>query len=363
MESSRTPSVFPRANWRMHFRVSHGGIDRIHWDEYANRAADSTFYHLYAWRNVIEETFGHRTDYLSVVNGSSTVVGILPLAQLESRLFGNMLVSLPFFNYGGICADNEAIRQDLLAAAVAIATERNVDFLEIRHEDDSHPWQQGLPRKTSKVSMRLELPATSEQLWELLGSKLRNQVRRPSKEGMTAVVGGEELLDGFYEVFSSNMRDLGTPVYPKRFFRNILRHLQGRTWIASVFSGGTVVASALLGGFKERMEIPWASSLREFNRYSPNMLLYWTSLELACKQGYRQFDFGRSTPLEGTYRFKEQWGAKPHALYWYYWLPEGREMPQVNVKNPKYRTAIALWQRLPLRMTRLIGPGIVKYIP
>jgi FemAB-related protein (PEP-CTERM system-associated) len=180
---------------------------------------------------------------------------------------------------------------------------------------------------------------------------------------MTAVVGGEDLLDGFYDVFSANMRDLGTPVYPKRFFRNILRQFPSRTWIVSVYSGHTVVASGLIVAFRDRIEIPWASSLRRFNRFSPNMLLYWTCLEFACTQGYRLFDFGRSTPNESTYRFKEQWGAKPHPLYWYYWLPDGRPIPQVNPRNPKYRSAIAVWQHLPVSLTRLIGPAIVKYIP
>jgi hypothetical protein len=119
----------------------------------------------------------------------------------------------------------------------------------------------------------------------------------------------------------------------------------------------------LIVAFRDRIEIPWASSLRRFNRFSPNMLLYWTCLEFACTQGYRLFDFGRSTPNESTYRFKEQWGAKPHPLYWYYWLPDGRPIPQVNPRNPKYRSAIAVWQHLPVSLTRLIGPAIVKYIP
>jgi FemAB-related protein (PEP-CTERM system-associated) len=347
----------------MTFHVSSESIDDARWDAYANRAAGSTLYHLYGWRLVIEQTFGHRTDYLCAVDDSSAVIGILPLVQLHSRMFGNMLVSLPFFNYGGICGESDEVRAALLAAAIGLATERRADFIEIRHEDNSQRWQEGLPTKTAKVSMRLELPTLADDLWKALGSKLRSQVQRPRKEGMTAIVGGEELLDDFYAVFSSNMRDLGTPVYPKRFFRNILRQFPGRTWIAGVYSGKRAVASGLLAGFKDRLEIPWASSLREFNRSSPNMLLYWSALEFACTQGYRIFDFGRSTPDEGTYRFKAQWGARPHPLYWYYWLPEGRQMPQVNPANPKYRAAIAVWQHLPVGLTRLIGPGIVKYIP
>jgi FemAB-related protein (PEP-CTERM system-associated) len=308
---------------------------------------------------VIEDTFGHPTFYLSASDGSR-VVGALPLAQLKSWAFGNMLVSLPFFNYGGICAEDDAVRRKLLDAAVALARERQADFLEIRHEDD---WNQELPKKTSKVSMRLELPSSADELWKALGSKLRNQVQKPRKEGMTAAIGGEETLDHFYDVFSANMRDLGTPVYSKAFFLNILREFPDRTRIATVYMGRTPVASGFLAGFRDRLEIPWASSLKAYNRLSPNMLLYWSCLEFACRNEYRVFDFGRSTVGEGTYRFKEQWGARPHQLYWYYWMPDGGEIPQVNPANPKYRTAIAVWQRLPLGLTRRLGPRIVRYIP
>jgi FemAB-related protein (PEP-CTERM system-associated) len=328
-----------------------------------DRAAGSTLYHLYGWRRIIERSFGHRTHYLSAIDTTSTLAGVLPLVQLESRMFGHMLVSLPFFNYGGICADVEGARQALLDSAIGLARSCGVDFIELRHDEREEPWQRRLSRKSAKVSMRMALPGSANELWKSLGSKLRSQVQRPRKDGMTALVGREELLDGFYDVFAANMRDLGTPVYSKRFFENILREFPGRTWIATVLRGRQPVASGLLAGFRDRIEIPWASSLRQFNRSSPNMLLYWTALEFGCAQGFRQFDFGRSTPEEGTYRFKEQWGARPHPLHWYYWLPDGRPMPQVNPRNPKYRAAIAVWQHLPLSLTRLIGPGIVKYIP
>jgi serine/alanine adding enzyme len=329
------------------------------WDEFVSNSSSSTLYHLYGWRRVIEETFGHDTHYLSAV-ADSRIVGVFPLVRLKSWAFGHMLVSMPFFNYGGICAESEPVRLALLQAGIGIAKNERADFMEIREEK---AWNEPLPEKTAKVSMRLTLPASADDLWKSLGAKLRNQVQRPRKEGMTARIGREELLDDFFDVFAANMRDLGTPVYPKAFFKNILHRFPDRTWISNVYMGRTPVASGFLAGFKERLEIPWASSLRTYNRSSPNMLLYWTSLEFACEHRYEVFDFGRSTPGEGTFRFKEQWGAIPHQLYWYYWLPDGAVMPQVNPNNPKYRAAIAMWQRLPIGLTRHLGPKIVKYIP
>lgn len=345
----------------MSLSITHStSIDAESWDRYVSTAPGASLYHLLGWKQVIEETFAHPTVYFSAVDSSAGIVGVLPLAQLKSRLFGNMLVSLPFFNYGGVCGASDEVRHRLLESAIDVARERSVDFLEIRHEDG---WLHALPCKTSKVSMRLALPASADDLWKAIGAKIRNQVQKPRKEGMVSAIGREERLDAFYDVFAANMRDLGTPVYPKAFFRNILRRFPEQTWIGTVHLADRPVAAAFLAGFRDRLEIPWASSLRAFNRLGPNMLLYWTCLEFACQRGYRVFDFGRSTPGEGTYQFKAQWGATPHQLFWYYWLPDDREIPQVNPRNPRYRAAIAVWQRLPVAVSRYLGPHVVKYIP
>jgi len=159
------------------------------------------------------------------------------------------------------------------------------------------------------------------------------------------------------------MRDLGSPVLPKSFFRHILAKFPESTWIVTVVRGGKPVASGFLAGFKNRIEIPWASSLRTYNQLGTNMLLYWSCLSFACERGFTVFDFGRSTRGGGTYRFKEQWGAKPLPLYWHYWVRPGIPVPDITNKNPKYRLAIDLWKRLPLPVTRVLGPRIVKNIP
>jgi FemAB-related protein (PEP-CTERM system-associated) len=159
------------------------------------------------------------------------------------------------------------------------------------------------------------------------------------------------------------MRDLGTPVYAKNFFGTILRTFPKESRICAVSLKGVTIAAGLLYGFRRVVEIPWAGTDRRYNHLSPNMLLYNSALEYACQQGFLVFDFGRSTVDSGTYRFKQQWGAQPHPLYWYYWLAEGERMPELNPDNPKYKAAIVLWRQLPLRAANLIGPHIVKYLP
>jgi FemAB-related protein (PEP-CTERM system-associated) len=335
--------------------------DGKQWDRYVMGSRAAASYHLAGWKDVIEKSFGHKTHYLIAEGSNREIQGVLPLVLMKSVLFGRFMISLPYFNYGGICADNEEAATGLLRAAEGIAIENGAAHIELRHTCQK---DYGLPAKKAKVSMRLALPQNPDELWRSFPSKLLSQTRRPIKENMYARVGREGELESFYRVFSVNMRDLGTPVYSKEFFRNILGAFPESSWICTVYTKeGWPAASGFLVGFKEVLEIPWASSIRRYNPSSPNMLLYWSVLNFACEKGYSVFDFGRSTPGESTYRFKEQWGAIPMQLYWHYWLRNGGPLPELNPKNPKYQTAIRIWQKLPVSVTKIIGPSIVKNLP
>lgn len=328
------------------------------WDDYVRRQANASVYHLHALRRVIEDSFGHETHYLVAREGVA-IVGVLPLVRLQSRLFGNFMVSQPFFNYGGALVSHPGVVPLLMAEAQRLAGERGCSHIEYR---DCEPLAD-VPVRTDKVAMWLELPANEEQLWKQIGSKVRAQIKRGGRFGLEAQVGGVELLDGFYQVFAENMRDLGTPVYGKAFFRKLLQSELGDRRLVVVRHEGKPVSAAFLLGFKDRMEVPWASTLRSANSLDANMFMYWELLRQACSGGYRIFDFGRSTRDAPTYRFKKQWGAQPAQLYWHYWLRDGGEPPKLNPDNPKYKLVIAAWQRLPVWVTRLAGPFIVKYLP
>lgn len=329
-------------------------------DRYIEQSSSSSLYHKYAWGEVIENSFGHKSYYLICVDNDGSLSGILPLVHLKSLIFGNFIVSMPYFNYGGVCADNEVNRNHLIGEAINIAKQLDASHIEFRQEES---FNNGFPVKIEKVSMRLNLPRSQKELWNSFSSKLRSQIKVPQKNGIYARIGGIEELDNFYKVFSVNMSHLGTPVYPKRFFRNILEKFPHCTSICSTFLGEIPVASGLLVGFKNVLEIPWASSLRKYNNLSANMLLYWTALQFACEKGFTVFDFGRSTPGEGTCKFKEQWGARPFPMRWHYWLRSNGAIPEITPRNPKYRIAIELWKKLPVSVTRFLGPHIVKSIP
>lgn len=342
--------------------------DAARWDAFALGHPAAEKYHLYGWRRVIERTFGHPTHYL-LAEREGEVRGLLPLAQLKSRLFGNFLVSLPFFNYGGILAADDDAGRALLGRAVELAGGLKAAHLEMRHATPLEWFGGGgaggghYGTRRHKVSMRLPLPGSPEALWASFRSKLRSQIRKPLKEGCRAVVGGSELVGDFYRVFARNMRDLGTPVYPRALFENVMAEFAADSRIGVVYHhDGPVAAGLVVGLRRDVLEIPWASSLRSHARLAPNMLLYWSLLELAASHGYRTFDFGRSTPQGPTYRFKEQWGAKPLPLSWHYWSP-APEVADLSPANARFSLAIALWRRLPLGVANSLGPSIVKYLP
>ena len=334
--------------------------DTRRWKEFVENNSKTNCYHQIEWKEIIEKSFGHKAYYLYSENENGRITGIAPLVHLKSFMFGSFMVSLPYFNYGGICADDEDTYSFLLNESVNLARRKGASHIEFRETSSIN---NSLQKKQTKVSMTRPLPKSSDALWTSIGSKLRSQIKRPEREGMYFKIGREEELNAFYEVFCENMRDLGTPVYSINFFLNVLKTFPS-SWICSVYTkGNKPVAAGFLVGFKDTLEIPWASSLRNYNSLSPNMLLYWSCLKFACDSGYKVFDFGRSTPNEGTYKFKEQWGAKPLPLYWYYWMQDDKYMPELNTSNPKFTLAIHVWQRLPVGLTKILGPMIVRNIP
>ena len=330
------------------------------WDAFIAATDTATIYHRSVWRDIIRVVFGHETYYLAARAAGGTINGVLPLVRLKSLLFGDFMVSLPYFNYGGVVACSAGVRDALLEAAIGLARERNCHHVELRQRE---PLPQSWPARVDKVAMVLPLPPTSEELWKSLPSKVRTDARRPARRGVTCEFGGGELLKDFYAVFCANMRDLGTPVYPLAFFQAILEAFPGNASLVVARLAGRPVAAGFVLEYRGDMQIPWASSLRSFNRFGANMYLYGSLIERAVIRGCRTFDFGRSTVESGTYLFKKQWGARPRQLYWNYWLRDGGELPRLRPDNPKYRVAVAAWRRLPLALANRIGPRIVKYLP
>ena len=334
--------------------------DAASWNQYVDQHNAASLYHHYGWKGLIESTFNHQSHHFVARNHDQKIVGLLPTTRLKSRLFGDFGVSMPYFNYGGVLADSPSVSTELLKEAARFYQDLGCSHLEVRTtQADLIDW----PASTDKVSMIRPLPDTPSELDQQLGSKIRAQIKRAQRENTQTLVGGLELLDQFYDVFATNMRDLGTPVYSKTLFANILSQWPQQATIVVIQINGQPVATAFLLGHRDMLEIPWASTLKKVNPLSINMLLYWEVLSFAIAQKYQFFDFGRSSKDHNTYRFKRQWGAKPVQHQWYYWLREGQAMPALKPDNPKFKLAIHVWQQLPVFLTRIIGPFIVKNLP
>lgn len=331
------------------------------WNEYVDKTAKSVCYQTIEWKAIIEKSCRLKSFYLYAVDENNKICGILPLFLSKSRLFGTYITSIPYFNYGGILADTNKIAELLFQESVKIANEQKASHIELRHIQNNFLPDQ--PTKTHKIRMLLSLPSTADELWTGFKSKLRSQIKRAQRENMDIRLGGIELIGDFYKVFSRNMRDLGTPVWSKKLFVEIFNELNDKARFSCVYFQNKPVACGLVIGFKNCLEIPFASSLRKYNRLSPNMLLYWSILKFACDSGYDTFDFGRSSSDSNTFRFKQQWGAQPETLHWQYWLPEGESLPEINPQNPKYAFAISMWQKLPVSIANVIGPKISRMLP
>ena len=356
-----SPSIMSRN--KINIRLA-GPKDLSSWDAYVSSHSNATPYHLIAWQQAMEQAYGHK-NYSLLAEKENRIVGIFPLCYLRPPLSRGQLVSLPFCDIGGVLSDSATITKELIREAVNLSKKLHVSLLEIRTDKDTGTNDStDLPQSTEshKVRMLLPLPASSQKLWEDFPSKLRSQVRKAEKNGLSFEWGNAGNIDDFYRVFSRNMRDIGSPVHAKEWILSVMKTYAERVRMGLVYKDHEPVGCSILLCLGHKASVPWASTLQEFNRLAPNMLLYWKMLQYAADNGFQEFDFGRSTPDEGTYRFKAQWGAQPVPLFWHR-IHVDENIPAPGEKSSTKRaTAAALWQKLPLPVANLLGPIIRKYI-
>lgn len=328
------------------------------WDAFVETHPNACNYHRWCWKEVIEQTFGHRAYYMAAVEGD-TICGILPLFDVSTKLFGHFLVSVPFFSYGGLLTQSTDATQSLLQEAVRLAHEVNATHVELRHLNPSGPWNPAI----SKVTMEINLPGTPDDYLKTLSSGMRKKLRYACRSCLQAEWGGIELVHEFYQVFSANMRDLGTPVYPMDWFAHQLQRNPETIRILLLREGKKAVFAAFLSTFRNTLELPWAASLASARERYSQLALYWTFIEWAIRHGFRKIDLGRCTPDGGPYRFKKHWNCDERPLQWQYWVRNGTPVPNLRPENKKYRLAVGLWKRLPLPVANALGPRIVGGLP
>jgi serine/alanine adding enzyme len=344
---------------RPDIRVSHSTPDAAGtWRQVVDELSQSNLAHSPEWFTVVRTAYGHDPLYLSAEAGEGCL-GLLPAFVVRRPFFGTVVTSMPFLDAGGPCSPSAAVAQVLVEHLIGEARRVGARVVELRCTERLTLASQPMEHK---VNLTLDLPADSGRLWGDLDSSLRNKIRKGERSGLSVEFGRTEKLAPFYDVFAARMRDLGSPVHARGFFRAVLDSFGNRARIALVRKGSTPVGGLVALAFKDSLVVPWSSCLKEYFSLRPNMLLYWEILQTACREGFRHFDFGRSSRHSGTYWFKRQWGAHEEPLFWYT-IPV---TPRRSLPTPSAsRGAVVLakaWQRLPLAVTRRLGPRIRKYL-
>jgi FemAB-related protein (PEP-CTERM system-associated) len=335
-----------------------GAEDRAEWNNYLESLPSTTVCHVFHWRSIIQAAYGHEPAYLMAQSGGR-VRGVLPLFVVKSRMFGKLLSSVPFLDYGGICADDPMIARELLDHALCLVKEHGVDYVELRQCE--RPPQDG-DIHLDKVGMRRDISPGVDAVWGSFPTKIRNHVRKAEKSGLRIAIGGAEFLAEFYPIFATNMRDLGSPVHHRAFFEHIFDQFGTQVRLMVVRDGDRAVGGLVCLLFRDTATVFWSSSLREYFHKCPNNLLYWEAIQYAYARGCRWFDFGRSSIGSGTYDFKRQWGAQPVQIYWQIVSATGETRAPLSSNNPKYQLALEIWKSLPVSITTLVGPRLRKYI-
>lgn len=326
------------------------------WDPFVRNQPNWTPFHLLAWRDIIAQVFGHPTFYLAA-RSDAGLLGVLPLVLIKSPIFGRYLVSMPFVNYGGPLGTPDAVRA-LTDEAVRIAQSARVKLLELRSRTQL---PLDLPVSHRKITVVLDMPAGSpDTLFKSFDSKLRSQVRRPQKEGITVRFGRDQ-VEPFYSVFARHMRDLGTPVLSKRLFTTLSDTFGEDLWVGVAWYQDQPIAGGVGFRWGGEFEMTWASSLYAFNKLSPNMALYWAFMERACNEEMTLFNFGRCSVGVGTHRFKKQWGSRDEQLWWYQQGDGTAGTPSPD--DGAYSWGPRLWKHLPVGIANVLGPPIVAGIP
>jgi FemAB-related protein (PEP-CTERM system-associated) len=331
--------------------------DRAAWDEFVFGCGDATFFHRIGWRDIYQDTFGHRTHYL-LAERDGVVVGVLPLVELKSVLFGHALVSLPFAVYGGIAAQDDEACAALSNRAVELARELRVQHLEMRNRvSRESDWE----RQDLYVTFRKALLPDVEANLLAIPRKQRAMVRKGIQRGLRAEI--DDDARRFFDLYADNQHRHGTPPHARRYF-DVLKNVFGSDCeiLTTVDPQGQAVSGVMSFYFRDEVLPYYAGDVAQARDLAANDFKYWALMQRACERGFRVFDFGRSKRGTGSFDFKRNWGFEAVDLQYEYCLINRATVPQNNPSNPRYQTAIALWRRLPRRVVNAVGPVLARHL-
>jgi FemAB-related protein (PEP-CTERM system-associated) len=331
-----------------------GNGDRERWDSFVQSCPEATFFHLTGWKKILENVLGHQTFYL-YAESANGIEGVLPLAHVRSRLFGNALVSTPFCVCGGVAATTEEARRALEDEAERLAISLEVDYLEMRNRTVRRTdW----PVKELYVTFRKAIHPDPEANLKAIPRKQRAMVRKGISAGLESSI--DSGVDRFFEAYSASQRNLGTPVSSKDYFRALEKEFGSRCEVMTVTSGGKVVSSVMSFYFRDEVLPYYGGGPAEARDLKGNDFMYWELMRRSAERGIRVFDYGRSKVGSGSYSFKKNWGFEPEPLPYQYRLVQRDTLPNISPNNPRYRLLIQAWRRLPLAVANRLGPILAR---
>jgi len=331
-----------------------GANEAVRWDAFVAAHPDATFFHRAGWKRVIEDALGHRTHFL-LAESAGEIVGVLPLAEIRSRLFGHSLGSLPFCAYGGILAGHAAAWRALDEAAQALAGQLRVGALEYRSQVARHErW----PTKDLYVTFKKAIEPEIEANMNAIPRKQRAMVRKGIKAGLVGEIDADTTR--FFQAYSASVHRLGTPVFSRRFFRLLKDEFGDDCEVLTIALDGKVISSVMSFYFRDEVLPYYGGGVSAARAVAGNDFMYWELMRRACERGLKVFDFGRSKRGTGSFDFKKNWGFEPTPLHYEYFLVTDKTVPEVNPLNPKYRLFIQAWKKMPLALANAIGPHIVR---
>ncbi|MDO6425483.1 FemAB family PEP-CTERM system-associated protein [Thalassotalea sp. 1_MG-2023] len=332
--------------------------DFTRWDNYVRTHKQGSFFHLSGWMSVISKSFGHSCYYIMAEDGDQ-VLGVLPLVEVKSALFGHALISTPFCVYGGAIADNDDVVRELESHAKTLSESLEVDYLELRYR---HAQNNGLLLKQVHSTFGCELAEDSEQILAKVKKKQRAVIRHSLKNELKHQVTHD--VEQFYQLLSESYRNLGTPIFSKQYFENLMNEFSQNADILVVNDAEGNPSNAVMNFYFNDQVLPYYGGGNSASRAikSADYMYYQVMCHAKEEKGSQWYDFGRSKHDSGPYKYKKNWGMEPEPLHYYYHLVNAKELPNLSPNNPKYKLFINLWQKLPLKVSQFLGPFLSKYL-
>ncbi|MEQ8612588.1 MAG: FemAB family PEP-CTERM system-associated protein [Gammaproteobacteria bacterium] len=324
------------------------------WNEYVKQHPDSTICHLAEWEDILSSVFKYKTYYF-FASRNDRICGILPLAHVKTMLFGNMLISTPCCVYGGVCVDDEITRKKLEDRAIDLAKSLCVDYLELRQQS---PDTQGWPYKNLYHTFVKDIDADPEKNYKSIPRKQRAMIRKGIDNGLYSTVDTD--IDRFYNIYSTSVRNLGTPVLQKQYFKSLFEIFGDGCNVLTIEKDGKPISSVFSFLYNNTVLPYYGGGLPQAREYKAHDFMYWELMRRSCESGISRFDFGRSIEGTGSFAFKKHWGFKPTPLYYRQWLVKARKTPDLRPDNPRYRLYVNIWKKLPLVIANSIGPRIAR---